>query len=367
MDVKRIEFHKSGNSQRKGEINRRQDNQGSYQHNQGQARENRTPRAECKHYGKKHLGVCNKINMTCYRCNQKGHFANECKAQKTGITCFKYGKPGHMTREYKSSGPIRSMMSVAATCSTVPAEVLDLPTPSETVPQVSAKTFDLKMKDAVQNSEVIAVKLSVNNIEAKVLIDSGATRSFISETFVDRLGCDTKTMSEVMNVVIANQEKIPIDCRSKKVYLRAESGKKVIFRGQRQGQLFLTVVQAKKFLRKGCEAFLAYVVDTKREVPSLEEILVVKEFSDVFPEELPGLPPDRQIEFKINLAPGAEPVSKAPYRMEPMEMKELTSQLQELLDKGVIRPSMSPWGAPVLFVKKEGREYEIVYRLSGVK
>ncbi|XP_074377443.1 uncharacterized protein LOC141718962 [Apium graveolens] len=169
-------------------------------------------------------------------------------------------------------------MIVATTNSIVPAEVLDLPPPSEIVPQVSSRTFDLKMMDVVQNSEVIAGKLSVNNTEAKVLINSGATRSFISETFVDRLRCDRRTMSEVMNPVIANQEKIhvsqfcpkceidisghnfpvdlilfklgeldiilrmdwlgknnaQIDYRSKKVYLRAESGEKVIFRGQRQ-------------------------------------------------------------------------------------------------------------------------------------
>ena len=79
----------------------------------------------------------------------------------------------------------------------------------------------------------------------------------------------------------------------------------------------------------------------------------MNEFPDVFPDELPGLPPDREIEFAIDLEPGTEPVSKAPYRMAPVEMKELARQLQELLEKGVIRPSVSPWGAPVLFVKKK--------------
>ena len=86
---------------------------------------------------------------------------------------------------------------------------------------------------------------------------------------------------------------------------------------------------------------------------NIEDILVVNEFLDIFPDELPGLPPDRQIEFSINLAPGVEPISKAPYRMAPTKMKELAKQLQELLDKGVIRPSVSSWGAPVLFVKKK--------------
>ena len=94
-------------------------------------------------------------------------------------------------------------------------------------------------------------------------------------------------------------------------------------------------------------------MDIEKRIPELEKISVVNEFPDVFPDELPGLPPDREIEFSIDLIPGAEPVSKAPYRMAPVEMKELAKQLQELLDKGVIRPSVSPWGAPVLFVKKK--------------
>ena len=77
------------------------------------------------------------------------------------------------------------------------------------------------------------------------------------------------------------------------------------------------------------------------------------DFPEVFPDELPGLPPSREVEFEIELTPGTTPVSMAPYRMAPAELKELKAQLQELLDKGFIRPSVSPWGAPVLFVKKK--------------
>ena len=106
-------------------------------------------------------------------------------------------------------------------------------------------------------------------------------------------------------------------------------------------------------MRQGCEVYLAHVVDVEQESVRIADIPVVRDFPDVFPDELPGLPPDREIEFTIELAPGTEPVSKAPYRMAPVEMKELAAQLQELLDKGVIRPSVSPWGAPVLFVKKK--------------
>ena len=80
---------------------------------------------------------------------------------------------------------------------------------------------------------------------------------------------------------------------------------------------------------------------------------MVCEFLDVFSEELLGLPPDRKVEFSIDLIPGTAPISQAPYRMAPKELKELKVQLQELIDKGYIRPSVSPWGAPVLFVKKK--------------
>jgi hypothetical protein len=85
----------------------------------------------------------------------------------------------------------------------------------------------------------------------------------------------------------------------------------------------------------------------------VERISVVRDYPDVFPNELPGMPPDRDIEFAIELQPGTAPISKRPYRMPPAELAELKKQLQELLDKGFIRPSTSPWGCPALFVKKK--------------
>ena len=106
-------------------------------------------------------------------------------------------------------------------------------------------------------------------------------------------------------------------------------------------------------MRKGCEAFLALVLDSKRGQIELENILVVKDFPDVFPEELPGIPLEREVDLSIEILPGTTSTSRAPYRMTPIELKELKSQLHELLDKGFIRPSVSPWGALVLFVKKK--------------
>ena len=89
------------------------------------------------------------------------------------------------------------------------------------------------------------------------------------------------------------------------------------------------------------------------EAKSLEEVPVVNEYPDVFPEELPGMPPDRDIEFVIDLVPGTAPIAKRPYRMAATELAELKKQLEELQRIGFIRPSSSPWGAPVLFVKKK--------------
>jgi hypothetical protein len=85
----------------------------------------------------------------------------------------------------------------------------------------------------------------------------------------------------------------------------------------------------------------------------LKKIPVVYEYVDVFPDGLPGMPPDWDIEFAIELQPGTTPISKRPYRMPPAELEELKKKLQELLDKGFIRPSTSPWGCPALFVKKK--------------
>nr|GEV83614.1 putative reverse transcriptase domain-containing protein [Tanacetum cinerariifolium] len=91
----------------------------------------------------------------------------------------------------------------------------------------------------------------------------------------------------------------------------------------------------------------------------LEDVPIVREFSEVFPKDLPRLPPARQVEFQIDLVLGAAPVARAPYRLAPAKMQELSTQLQELSDRGFIRPSSSPWGAPVLFVKKKDGSFRM--------
>jgi hypothetical protein len=115
----------------------------------------------------------------------------------------------------------------------------------------------------------------------------------------------------------------------------------------------VSALQLKKNFRKGCQVFAAHMEEEpKDKVPSIEDYAVLKEFEYVF-KEISGFPPKRDIDFSINLMLGVTPISKTPYRMSTPEMKELQMQLEELIKKGYIRPSVSPWGALVLFVKKK--------------
>nr|GEY87838.1 putative reverse transcriptase domain, aspartic peptidase domain protein [Tanacetum cinerariifolium] len=102
----------------------------------------------------------------------------------------------------------------------------------------------------------------------------------------------------------------------------------------------ILALQARTLLSHGCEGFLSIIHDTTSEVPSIHDQPIVSEFPDVFPDELPGKPPVREVEFNIELIPGSEPISKTHYRMAPIELKELKDQLQELLERGFIRPTL---------------------------
>ncbi|KAL8135127.1 hypothetical protein AgCh_009962 [Apium graveolens] len=223
----------------------------------------------------------------------------------------------------------------------------------------SARTFNMTVQDAVRNTDVIAGTLLLNSERANVLFDSGVTKSFISQNFAKKLKLNVIPLREVLQVEIANEEIIPVNQVHPKCKLKIE-GKvfevdlipfalgefdiilEMDWLSSNGAQIDCEPKRTKRLLKKGNEASLDYVMDTKKEVPNIQDIPVVNEFEDVFPENLTGLPPDREIEFAIELPPGMAPVSKAPYRLAPIEMKELASQLQELLDNGMIRPSVLP-------------------------
>jgi hypothetical protein len=146
-----------------------------------------------------------------------------------------------------------------------------------------------------------------------------------------------------------------LDCRNKAFTCLDEEGNQKKFQGISRVVAIgeISSMQLKKCYRKGCQLFIAHAKQTpKDKVSSIGDHVVLKEFEDIF-QELPRLPPKRDTNFSENLMPGAAPVSKDPYRMSMPELKELQLQLEELLKKGYIFPSVSPWGAPILFVKKK--------------
>ncbi|XP_052478782.1 uncharacterized protein LOC128034089 [Gossypium raimondii] len=146
-----------------------------------------------------------------------------------------------------------------------------------------------------------------------------------------------------------------VNCREKRIDLKGQTREVISVESENPNDTIriISVFSAQRLLRKGDEAFLAYILDTQNSESKLEQLSVVSEFTDVFPQELPGLPLDREVKFVIDVVSRTTLISVTPYRMAPVELKELKAQLQELLDKGFIRPSMSPWGEPVLFVKKK--------------
>ncbi|KAA3469627.1 DNA/RNA polymerases superfamily protein [Gossypium australe] len=146
-----------------------------------------------------------------------------------------------------------------------------------------------------------------------------------------------------------------VNCRRKTIELKCQNNEtiRIEFDDLNSFPVVISSMLAQRFVRKGYEAYLAYVLDTKVIEIKIESVPVVCEYPDVFPEELPGLPPIREVEFGIELVLGTTLISIAPYRMALTEPKELKVQLQELTDRGFARPSFSPWGAPILFVKNK--------------
>ncbi|KAG8482764.1 hypothetical protein CXB51_024175 [Gossypium anomalum] len=139
------------------------------------------------------------------------------------------------------------------------------------------------------------------------------------------------------------KHKATLDCAAKRMVLRTTEGDEVMMIGERRDYLsnVVSALRAEKWIRKGCEAYLAFVSQSEAEGLTVDKVRTIKEFQDVFSEELLGLPPNREVEFGIDLLPGTAPVSIAPYRMAPKELVELKDQIQELLDRGFIRPSLN--------------------------
>ncbi|XP_057538026.1 uncharacterized protein LOC130815554 [Amaranthus tricolor] len=187
---------------------------------------------------------------------------------------------------------------------------------------VGGRVSAVSAREADQATDVVTGTFTIHSVAVNVLFDSGATCSFLAKSKVEELNLGT--FEKVSYTVAVPLGKLyNCDRLYKEVPLRIG---KVIF---------------------PCD----FQVGKKEEGP--KDIAVVNEFLDVFSDKIPGMPPQRKIDFTIHLVLGTGPISKAPYRMAPKEMEELKSQLEELWDKGYVRPSVSPLGAPVLFVRKK--------------
>ncbi|KAL0556362.1 hypothetical protein IC582_004875 [Cucumis melo] len=311
----------------------------------------------CTICGRVHGGRCLAGSGVCFRCRQPGHTTDACPR-----------KPFETTPHQPSASQ-------------------------------QGRVFATTRQEAERAGTVVTGTLPILGHYAFVLFDSGSSHSFISSIFVQHVGLEVEPLGSVLSVstpsgeVLLSKEKIKacrveianhmldvtllvldmqdfdvilgmdwlsanhanIDCFGKEVVFNPPSGASFKFRGAGMVCIpkVISAMKASKLLSQGTWGILASVVDIREPEVSLSSEPVVREYPDVFPNELLGLSPPREVDFAIELEPGTAPISRAPYRMAPAELKELKVQLHELLDKGFIRPSVSPWGAPMLFVKKK--------------
>ncbi|GJT17802.1 putative reverse transcriptase domain-containing protein [Tanacetum coccineum] len=231
------------------------------------------------------------------------------------------------------------------------------------------RAYALRGRDASPDSNVITGTFLLNNRYATILFDTGADRSFVSNTFSALINITPTTLESHYDVELTDGKIIGVNtiiCGCTLNFMNhpfnidlmsVPLGSFDVIIGMDWLTKYHGVIIYDEKIVRGCDVFLAHITmkeaKDKSEEKRLEDVPIVKDFPEVFPEDLSGIPPARQVEFQIDLVPGAAPVARVPYRLAPSEMKELAKQLQELSDNGFIRPSSSPWGAPVLFVKKK--------------
>jgi hypothetical protein len=150
-------------------------------------------------------------------------------------------------------------------------------------------------------------------------------------------------------------------CKTKQLSLVDDEGQRRVTVGWNQGVSlrFVSSLQLWKSMRNGCKIYAILTLNEKGVTEGLEHFPVVKEFVVVSPEELPGMPPERELEFTIDMKPRTKTIARMPYRMLTPEFQELKMKLKDLLDLGLISPSVSPWGAPVIFIRKKDRSWRL--------
>ncbi|KAK1647639.1 hypothetical protein QYE76_065444 [Lolium multiflorum] len=235
--------------------------------------------------------------IVCRSCGFPGHFSKDCK--KPRIICFGCRQEGHMLK--------------------------DCPKRKNGGGQSGGGGSRGGNTGGNWKNKKPFGKLNCTSLEEVVNSDQAVIDLFI---------LPMKDIDVILGMDWLEENGALIDCTHKTVSLKSPGGDRIIYQGDKHTQI---EVELK--------------LNSMKEV-KLEDIPVVNEFQDVFPKELPGMPPDREIEFTIDLIPGTAPIAKAPYKMGPKELKELKEQLDDLEQKGFIQESISPWGSPVIFVDK---------------
>ena len=364
----------------------------SSQTGQGQ-RQTTEQKPQCQTCGRPHSGECRMLTGGCYYCGDKGHRVRDCPRRsgvsQTGTEPTVQGSRASGTQPGRGRGRGQASGSTQYQGRQEP----------QSQPVGQARVFAMTPQEAAAAPHVITGTVSLYDMPVYVLIDPGSTHSFVSPLIASSLHVKSELLGNQLavrtpvgqvvsvqtvyrncaikiNGVVLSTDLIVfplleldvilgmdwltchqaiVNCYTKEVTFDKPGLNRVIFCGDRQAvpSCLVSAVTAFRWIREGCQAYLAHVVDRGQAELQLNDIPVVRDYPDVFPEDLPGLPPDRETEFEIEVVPGVAPISVSPYRMAPLELQELKVQLQELLDKGFIRPSVSPWGAPVLFVKKK--------------
>nr|GEW13399.1 putative reverse transcriptase domain, ribonuclease H-like domain, aspartic peptidase domain protein [Tanacetum cinerariifolium] len=262
------------------------------------------------------------IEEKCGKCGNLGHKTAACwSLDIKDVTCFNCNEKGHRKRDcpkLKNNGQGGNNRGAV---------------------------YKLRALDAQQDPKVVTGTFLLNNRYATALFDPSADKSFVSTNFSTLIDIKPVELDTSYEVELADRKIVKLG--SFDITIGTD------WLSRYDAAILYGEKKARKYIENGCELFLAQVTKQESKLKGLEDVPVIQDFPEVFPEELPGLSPPRQFEFRIYLIPGAAPVASALYRLTPSEMKELSEQLKELSEKGFIRLSSSPWGASVLFVKKK--------------